>query len=505
MKRRALVSVSNKEGIFEFCSQLIQLGWEVISTGGTYTHLVERGLKVLEVSEITQFPEMLDGRVKTLHPNIHGGILSKRTEEHAKSLKEHGITPIDMVVCNLYPFEETMRKSASTHETIIENIDIGGPSMIRSAAKNYRHTFVVCDIADYPIILEHIDDSDSGYRLELARKAFSHTARYDAIIAQYFNNYLDITTPDTLVLPYDKADTLRYGENPHQCASYYELQGVEKSLDFIQLHGKELSYNNINDLSGAVRTLRLFQEPTVVAVKHANPCAIAQANTIEEAFIQARSCDPESIFGGIIALNRDVDLNTAVNLSEIFLEVIIAPSYSQEALNVLGKKKNIRLLESHNLWTFIEPNLSTKDVLNGILVQNRDNHDDNYQTFEIVSKRKPTDSEYEELDFAWKAVRSCDSNAIVVTKDRKTIGIGQGEVQRYWACEKAIERSRFDVKGSVMASDGFFFEDTIERCHQAGITAIVQPGGSVKDPKVIALADKYNMALAFTGTRHFKH
>lgn len=504
MKRRALVSVSNKEGVYEFCHQLLELGWEIISTGGTYSYLVDQGLTVIEVSQITDFPEMLDGRVKTLHPNIHGGILSKRTPEHESSLEKQGIVNIDMVVCNLYPFEEKMLEGAP-HEIIVENIDIGGPSMIRSAAKNYPFTFVVCDNQDYPTVIEHINDTDTSYRLELARKAFSHTARYDAIIAQYFNKYLEVSNPDILVLPYDKVESLRYGENPHQNASYYALQGEKMALNYTQLHGKELSYNNINDLSGAVRSLRLFQEPTVVAVKHANPCAIAQATTIEEAFVEAKSCDPESIFGGIIALNRPIDLNTAVHLSEIFLEVILAPSYTQEALSLLTQKKNIRLLECKNLLTFTEPSFSTKDVLNGILVQERDNQDDSDSLFKVVSKRKPTDEELHELDFAWKAVRACDSNAIVVTNNGKTLGIGQGEVQRYWACEKAIDRSRFDVKGSVMASDGFFFEDTIERCYKAGITAIIQPGGSIKDPKVIALADSYNMALVFTGTRHFKH
>ncbi|WP_159649655.1 bifunctional phosphoribosylaminoimidazolecarboxamide formyltransferase/IMP cyclohydrolase [Erysipelothrix aquatica] len=506
MSKRVLMSVYDKEGIVDFAKSLIKLDWEIVSTGGTYKLLLEEGVKVTEVNAVTDFPEILNGRVKTLHPAIHGGILAKRNcDMHMDTIKTLGITPFDMVVCNLYPFEATIRDESKTDVDIIENIDIGGPAMIRSAAKNYRDVYVVTDRNDYNLVVDALHSDDFDIHQYLASKAFSLTASYDALISQYFLHVEGNDLPSTLTKTYRKVSDLRYGENPHQKASYYEEITASEAIEFRQLHGKELSYNNINDMTGALRVLQEFTEPTAVAVKHANPSGIGSAETLKEAFEKARDCDPESIFGGIIALNRPVKLDVAMLLSDIFLEVIVAPSFTHEAQEKLMKKKNVRLIEMPKIQKYHENSTLIKDVLNGVLVQERDLALINEAKYEVVSKRQPTPEVLEQLDFAWKACKQLASNAIVIAKNNMTLGLGHGEVQRYWACEKAIERSLFPVEGSVMASDAFFFEDTIELCAKHGIKAIIQPGGSVKDHKVIELADKYDMTLIFTGMRHFRH
>ncbi len=506
MSKRVLMSVYDKESIVDFAKELVKLDWEIVSTGGTYKLLLEEGVKVTEVNAVTEFPEILNGRVKTLHPAIHGGILAKRDcGMHMDTVKALGIELFDMVVCNLYPFEATVRDESKTHNDIIENIDIGGPSMIRSAAKNYRDVYVVTDKDDYDLVIDALQRHDLDIHHYLASKAFALTASYDALISQYFLREEGIELPDTLTKTYRKVSDLRYGENPHQKASYYEEITASEPIEFTQLHGKELSYNNINDMTGALRVLQEFTAPTAVAVKHANPSGIGSAETLKEAFEKARDCDPESIFGGIIALNRPVELDTAMLLGDIFLEVIVAPSFTDEAKEKLMKKKNVRLIEMPKIQEYHEDSMLIKDVLNGVLVQDRDLALIDEAKYEVVTKRQPTEEELEQLDFAWKACKQLASNAIVVAKNNMTLGLGHGEVQRFWACEKAIERSLFPVEGSVMASDAFFFEDTIELCEKHGIKAIIQPGGSVKDPKVIELADKYDMTLIFTGMRHFRH
>ncbi len=495
----ALISVYDKSGIIEFGKGLEAKGYSLLASGNTFKFLSENGCSPVEVSEVTKFPEMMSGRVKTLHPKIHGGILYKRSDqEHVDTLNEHGIPSIDMVVCNLYPFEEVLRKG-ETEAIMIENIDIGGPSMIRGAAKNFESVCVVVDPSDYEAVLMH--DKDLEFRKKMAAKAFATTAQYDALITSYFNSTLGIDYPELLTQTYTKKQDLRYGENPHQSASYYERLDVFDNLEFEQIHGKELSYNNINDMTGALRTLQDFTRPTAVAVKHANACAIASGDTILEAYTKAYESDPVSIFGGIVALNEGVDKDLAKMLNEIFLEIVIAPSYSVEALKILQGKKNIRLII---MKEFKESrNTTGKDVLNGKLIQQVDVEDK--LKLEVVSKRKPTDIEMADLEFAWKCVKYVDSNAIVLAKDEETLALGHGEVRRIWSVEKAIARSVKSVEGSVMASDAFFFEDTVEACAKAGITAIIQPGGSIHDSKVIELCDKYDIALVMSGIRHFKH
>lgn len=495
----ALVSVFDKSGLDLLVEKLDNKGFKVIASGNTYKNIKDLGYDALEVSEVTEFPEILGGRVKTLNPKIHGAILYKRDDlEHQNTIKEHNLLSIDLVICNLYPFEEVLKTNQS-HEVLIENIDIGGPSMIRAAAKNYQDVAVCVDPSDYDALVENYEDLE--FRKELAAKAFRHTAQYDAIISNYFNQETNNQYPEDLTLTYRKVEDLRYGENPHQSASYYEAIDTFENLEFKQIHGKQLSYNNINDMTGALKTLAYYTEPTAVAIKHANACGIASGETISEAFKKAYASDPVSIFGGIISLNREVDLATANQLKEIFLELIVAPSFTDEALEILMKKKNLRLIEMKDINE--KRNLVTKDVLNGILIQETDTLD--YKELDVVSNRIPSEEEMEELLFAWNSVKSIDSNAITIVKDKVTLALGHGEVRRVWSLEKAIERSLTDVKGAVIASDGFFFEDTVELCHQHGIKAIIQPGGSVKDPDVIEKCNEYDIALVFTHARHFKH
>ncbi|MBG9981928.1 bifunctional phosphoribosylaminoimidazolecarboxamide formyltransferase/IMP cyclohydrolase [Aerococcaceae bacterium DSM 111020] len=502
---RALISVYDKTGIVEFAQHLIELDWEIISTGGTYRLLTDSGITVTEVSESTGFPDMLDGRVKTLHPNIHGGILYRRgDEQHEATIEELGIQSIDMIVNSLYPFEETVNKPNMTQAEIIEQIDIGGPAMIRAASKNYQDVIVVIDKNDYADIIESLKNNtmDIEKRRQLAGKAFSLTAYYDAQIAHYFNQTNDIDFPKYFTQAYQFQETLRYGENPHQKAALYRES--HPMYVFNQLHGKQISYNNMNDLNACIALVHEFTDPVAVAVKHANPCGVAVGNTIAEAYQKAYECDPESIFGGIIGLNRPVDKDTATKLSEIFLEIVAAPSFDQEALAILTKKKNIRLIEMPNLMEAASPIMMSKETINGVLVQETDQalYDGQPQ---LMTQRTVTTSEQQDLDFAWKVVKHIASNAMVVAKDGMTYGLGHGEVKRVWALEKALERSEFDLTGAVVASDAFFFKDTIETLAKYGIKAVIQPGGSVKDSEVINEANEKNISVLFTGMRHFKH
>ncbi len=509
--RRALISVYDKTGIVEFSRKLVDMGWEIISTGGTRRELIEAGINVIDVSSITNFPECFDGRVKTLHPKIHGGLLALRdNKEHLKTMDELGIQAIDMVVNNLYPFKQTILKEGIAHEEIIENIDIGGPSMLRAAAKNYRFVTVLVDPRDYDAVINELENSSEvseKTKEYLAAKVFQHTSSYDALISSYFNKKTSMSFPDTITLTFEKKQDLRYGENPHQSAGFYtEILETKGTLSAaVQLHGKELSYNNIGDGNGALEILKEFDKPTVVAVKHGNPCGVGSGETIEEAFKKAYEADKQSIFGGIIAANREIDENTAKIINEIFIELVMAPSYSESAQEILKSKKNIRLLTVPDIFKNEYSSYDMKKVLGGILVQDRDQNC-LYEKLEVVTDRKPSDKELEDMLFAWKVVKNTKSNAIVLAKDQRTVAVGPGQVSRIWALENAIKQSEENSKGSVMASDAFFpFSDCVEAAFKAGITAIIQPGGSINDKESIDAANMHGITMVFTGTRHFKH
>lgn len=509
--KRALISVYDKCGIVDFALSLKELGWEIISTGGTFRVLKEAGIDILEIEDVTKFPEILDGRVKTLNPYIHGGLLYKRDDrEHIKTIEKMHIHGIDIVVNNLYPFEKTVQKKGVSHEEIIENIDIGGPSMIRAAAKNYESVTVIVDPKDYERVIQELRNSgetSSDTRQYLAAKVFGYTAYYDTLIAKYFNELEKNEFPDRLTMTYEKEQELRYGENPHQKAGFYKEIGKSSGAlsSGVKLHGKELSFNNINDANGALKVLKEFDRPTIVGVKHSNPCGIGSGDTIEEAYIKAYECDKVSIFGGIIASNREINREVAERINSIFMEVVLAPSFSDEAIEILTGKKNIRLIEIADIENRNYREMDMKKVLGGILIQERDTKlllDD----MEIVTHRAPTEKEMEDLIFAWKAAKNINSNGVVIAKDEATIGIGLGEVNRVWAVANAIERAGEKIGGSVLASDGFFpFKDSIEILGKAGIKAIIQPGGSIRDEEVIEEANRYGMAMVFTKIRHFKH
>lgn len=510
--KRALISVFDKTGIVDFAKSLDSMGWEIISTGGTSKKLKAEGIHVMDISDLTKFPECFDGRVKTLHPNVEGGILAIRdNDNHKKQMTELGIEPIDIVVCNLYPFKQTLLKPGVSHEEIIENIDIGGPTMIRAAAKNYKFVTVLTDPEDYDLVIEELKaqgDTSATTKEMLAAKVFIHTSHYDALIAGYFSKRLNIKYPKTITLTYEKKQDLRYGENPHQTAAFYaSIKGIEGTLPgSVQLHGKELSYNNIGDTDGALETLKEFDEPTIVAAKHANPCGVGSASTLAEAYRRAYEADPISIFGGIVAANREVDAETASEMAKIFLEVIVAPSFSKEALDILSKKKNIRLLQLENIGQKNTTAQKAKTVLGGLLIQDLDTQLLNEDELKVVTKRKPTEAEMRDLTFAWKVVKHAKSNGIAIAKNLCTTGVGPGQVSRIWALENAIRQGGERITGSVMASDAFFpFSDCVEAAHKAGITAIIQPGGSVRDQESIDAADRYGIAMIFTGMRHFKH
>lgn len=510
MKKRALISVSNKANIVELAKGLVELDYEIISTGGTLQTLKEGNVPVQPVDNITGFPEILDGRVKTLHPVIHGGLLAQRmNEDHMEQLKQHQISPIDIVVVNLYPFKETLAKQKATDAEIIENIDIGGPTMLRAAAKNYPDVAVVVDPNDYDHLLTLLKENNLTIevRKQLAAKVFRHTAQYDAMIATYFSSLTHDAFPESYTVTYEKVQDLRYGENPHQQAAFYrDPQATTLSLSSAkQLHGKELSYNNIQDANAALEIVAEYEEPAAVAVKHMNPCGIGLGETISEAFKKAHDADPVSIFGGIIACNREIDVETAEQLSEIFLEIVMAPRFHEEALEILTKKKNVRLLE---VPMEKDENAYHKliSVKGGVLIQTNDQGQITTSELICPTTRQPSEEELEDLLFAWKAVKHVKSNAIVLAKNKQTIGVGAGQMNRVGAAKIAIEQAGANSKGAALASDAFFpMPDTVEAAAQAGITAIIQPGGSKRDQESIDACNRHNIAMVFTNMRHFKH
>ena len=514
MKKRALLSVFDKTGIVEFAKELVKLNYEIISTGGTLKTLNENKIPVISISEITGFPECLGGRVKTLDPHIFAGILAKREDkEHMKQIKELDVNTIDIVAVNLYPFKQTISNPEVTREEAIENIDIGGPSMLRASAKNYKDVAVIIDTKDYEKVIKELKENKTisiESKFYLAYKVFEYTAHYDALIANYFRTQNKLKNyPDIFTVTYEKLQDLRYGENPHQNAIYYKesLPTAGALVDAVQLHGKELSFNNINDANGALSLLKEFSEPAVVAVKHANPCGVGTADNIYSAYKKAYDADPVSIFGGIVAANRKIDEKTAKELNKIFLEIVIAPSFSKEALEILKQKQNIRLLTLEGISKKInQTEIDMKKVLGGLLVQEVDKKIYNESDLKCVTKRKPTKKETEQLLFAWKVVKYTKSNGIVLVKNNATTGIGPGQTNRITALNLAIKYAQEKTKGSVMASDAFFpFSDCVEAAHKAGITAIIQPGGSIKDKDSIEKCNKYGIAMLFTGMRHFKH
>lgn len=509
---RALISVSDKKDVIAFAEGLIENGIEIISTGGTKKVLDEAGIPTISIEEVTDFPEMMDGRVKTLHPKIHGGLLGRRDlSSHMKDMAASQITPIDFVCVNLYPFKETIMKSGVTEEEAIENIDIGGPSMLRSAAKNHQFVTAVVDPADYPVVLSELKEQGGtslATRKKLAAKVFRHTAAYDALIAQYLTGQVAEREPEKLTLTFDRKQDLRYGENSHQKAAFYET-ALPESYSIAQaqqLHGKELSFNNIRDADAALRIMREYQEPTVVALKHMNPCGIGSASTIFAAWNAAYEADPVSIFGGIIVLNREVDLPTAEAMHKLFLEIIIAPSFTPESLEVLKTKKNIRLLTvdfTVKESTYTEETVS---VLGGLLVQDEDVAMEEKQDWQVVTDRKPTEEELAAMAFAWRAVKHVKSNAIVLANEHQTVGIGAGQMNRVGSVKIAIEQAGAKTKDAVLASDAYFpMDDSVEYAAKHGIKAIIQPGGSIKDQASIDMANKYGVAMVFTGVRHFRH
>jgi phosphoribosylaminoimidazolecarboxamide formyltransferase/IMP cyclohydrolase len=513
MKKRALISVSDKTGIIEFSKELVKFGYEIISTGGTLNALQSAGIECIGISDITGFPECLDGRVKTLHPNVHGGLLAMRSNpEHIKQIEELGIKTIDLVVVNLYPFKITIEREDVHLAEAIENIDIGGPTMLRSAAKNYQDVTVIVDPADYHTVLNEIRENGTATletKFNLMYKVFQHTAVYDTLIANYLREQLNIKFADQVTFAYEKVQDLRYGENPHQSAAFYkEVFKYEGSLaDAVQIHGKDLSFNNINDANGALDVLREFNTPTAVAVKHSNPCGVCSADNIYDAYLGTYNADPVSIFGGIVALNREVDDKTALELNKIFLEIVIAPSFTEEAMQILTKKANLRILKLASINAPLKHNtLDFKKVVGGLLIQDIDNSTFNDSDVKVVTKLQPTEEQMNDLKFAFRVVKHCKSNAIVLASNGSTVGIGVGQTNRIWATNQAIEHSEGKCKGSVLASDAFFpFADCVEEAHKAGITAIVQPGGSIRDIDSIEACDKYGIAMIFVGQRHFKH
>lgn len=511
-RKRALISVFDKTGVVEFAKRLAAQGFEIISTGGTYSLLRDNQVDVIGISEVTDFPEIMDGRVKTLHPAVHGGLLAMRNnEEHTKQMEELGIDYIDVVAVNLYPFQETIAKPDVTYEDAIENIDIGGPTMLRAAAKNHADVTVVVDVNDYDEVARQIE-ADGVTQLEtrkrLAAKVFRHTAAYDALIADYLSKQVGEALPERYTVTYEKVQDLRYGENPHQKAAFYRKPLLEQGniTSAEQLHGKELSYNNINDANAALQILKEFDEPAAVAVKHMNPCGVGIGADVLEAFSKAYEADPTSIFGGIVAVNGLVNEEMAKRLHDIFLEIVIAPEFTDEALAVLQKKKNIRLLKLGYLQPKQQAGLVLTSVEGGMLVQEEDRLQVTEADLRVVTKRKPTEDELKQLLFGWKVVKHVKSNAIALVKDNMTIGVGAGQMNRVGAAKIAIEQAGDKAVGSVLASDAFFpMGDTVALAAEAGIKAIIQPGGSIRDEESIANADANDIAMVFTSVRHFKH
>ncbi|WP_050938504.1 bifunctional phosphoribosylaminoimidazolecarboxamide formyltransferase/IMP cyclohydrolase [Vibrio harveyi] len=528
--RRALISVSDKTGIVEFAQALAERGVDILSTGGTARLLAEQGIAVTEVSDYTGFPEMMDGRVKTLHPKVHGGVLGRRGQDD-DVMEKHGINPIDMVVVNLYPFAETVAKEDCTLADAVENIDIGGPTMVRSAAKNHKDVTIVVNAGDYQRVIAEMDANDKSLtldtRFDLAIAAFEHTAAYDGMIANYFGTMVpsygenkegDEPSPEnkskfprTFNQQFEKKQDMRYGENSHQAAAFYvEANSQEASVSTArQIQGKALSYNNIADTDAALECVKEFNEPACVIVKHANPCGVALGKDILEAYNRAYQTDPTSAFGGIIAFNQELDAETATAIVERqFVEVIIAPSVSAEAIEVVAAKKNVRLLECGE-WSTKTTGFDMKRVNGGLLVQDRDQGMVSLDDLKVVSKRQPTKEELKDALFCWKVAKYVKSNAIVYSKGDMTIGVGAGQMSRVYSAKiagiKAADEG-LEVAGSVMASDAFFpFRDGIDAAAEAGIKCVIQPGGSMRDDEVIAAADEHGMAMIFTGMRHFRH
>ena len=506
--KRALVSVTNKEGVVEFCQGLEKLGFEIVSTGGTMKKLVEAGVKAIAIDDVTGFPEMLDGRVKTLHPLVHGGLLYLRDNpEHVATVEKHGIHSIDLVCVNLYEFEKALRAGKPMAE-MIENIDIGGPSMIRSAAKNFRDVLIVTDPTDYTSVLEAIENKtdDYDFRLRLAYKAYSTTGAYDAMISRYFAGVVGEEFPDTLNISLKKVEHLRYGENSQQAANKYEDAFVQSSLlDYDQLHGKEISFNNVNDLYGAVAIVREFGDQIVTAaIKHSTPCGVAIGETGYDSYMKAYEADPQSIFGGIVAVNYKVDAATATEMNKIFLEIVAAPDYDEDALEILKKKKNLRILKLTNLQAR-DAKYDIKYLEGKVLVQQLNTK--MIDEMKVVTEAQPTAAQISDMEFGMKVVKYVKSNAICIVKNGVTLAIGGGQTSRVWALENAIHNNQDkDFNGAVLASDAFFpFNDCVEVAANAGISAIVQPGGSVRDQDSIDLCNQKGIPMVFTGYRHFRH
>ena len=515
---RVIISVSDKQGVEDFAKDLDEMGIEILSTGGTAKQLRDAGVNVKEISEYTKSKEILGGRVKTLHPKIHGGILAIRdNENHQKDMSDNDIEPIDMVVVNLYPFEEVIKKDNVTLEEAIENIDIGGPTMLRAAAKNYKNVSIVTDPADYGDIVSEIKSNNGSVNaptnITLAIKAFSYVARYDAAISNYLsalnNDGTRSKLPKSYTLHLEKKMGLRYGENPHQDGAFYTQSDIPYACisNAVQLQGKELSLNNIYDTDSAFELVKEFKETACVIVKHNNPCGVAIDENLQQAFLKAKECDPVSAFGGIIAFNRNVDRATAEEIASIFVEVVIAPGYNEEALEVFTSKKNVRVLQTPEIAESNSAGFDFKRVVGGMLIQDRDStSDEDFRDFKVETKRQPTDQEISDLKFAWKVCKHVKSNAIIFAKNGQTVGIGAGQMSRVDSVKIATMKAQIDTNGSVLASDAFFpFRDGIDEAAKAGITAIAQPGGSIRDEETIGAADEYDITMVFTGTRHFKH
>jgi len=513
--KTALISVSDKTGLVPFAKGLKSMGVEIISTGGTAKELKKAKIKTTDISEVTGFPEMLDGRVKTLHPKIHGGLLAVRSnKKHMKTLKEHGINPIDMVVVNLYPFENTVANPKVKLDEAIENIDIGGPSMIRSAAKNYESVAVVTDPAKYPEILAEMKKLkgmlSQKTKEALAREVFRLTSRYDGAIFNYLSKVTEpeLVFPRSMNISLEKVQDLRYGENPHQRGAFYREIGLKDPgiAAMKQLHGKELSYNNIYDIDSAWSIVNYFAQPTVAIIKHTNPCGVGQADKIAHAYRKAYASDPVSAYGSVIAANRMVDEDMAVAMGELFVEAVIAPSFDKKALRLLMQKKNLRIIEISKPFSIRDPGLDYKRVRGGFLIQDMDNAELTISDIKVVSKKQPTVAELEDLFFAWGIVKYVKSNAIVVAKGKETLGIGAGQMSRVDSVEIALKKAGTLAKGAVLASDAFFpFRDNIDLAAKAGISAIMETGGSIRDEEVIVSANEHNISLIFTGRRHFRH
>lgn len=513
--KRALISVSDKAGVVDFGKKLSDLGVEILSTGGTARVLRESGLEIKDISEITGFPEILDGRVKTLHPAVHAGILARRDiKKHMDTLKKHGIQPIDLLCINLYPFEETIKKPKVKIDEVIENIDIGGPTLIRAAAKNYKDVIIVTKPQQYSHVLESLKnkgDLDINEREKLAVEAFSHTALYDSIISNYLRNkWLDEILPEEKTIGMRKIQDMRYGENPHLRGGFYKEipETFEPCItNAVKLQGKELSYNNILDADCAIEAIKEFTEPTCIIIKHATPCGIASAENLLQAWKKAYATDVYSPFGGIVSFNRTVERDVAEELSNFFLEVLIAPGYSKEAIEIFSKKKNLRLLELKGLDKVSErKGITCRSVVGGYLIQDRDTWLSDMKNWKIVTKNKPTRKDLETMLFAVKCVKHIKSNSVVFVKDTHTVGIGGGQTARVDAVWIAIHKGKENIKGSIMASDAFFpFRDAVDAAAEAGVRAIIQPGGSIRDEEVIKAADEHNLIMVFSGQRYFKH